>query len=854
MGIYPEDKSGEAGQGSAVLHSNRVADRPVPVRPDLPGTVIVIHGVNDVGVSFGEVEQGICEGLEKRLGQRFTPGSFCAPTEDDKGQLVVDPDAVFFKRTFDQSTHSPVVPFYWGYREVNGRYKNGAETKHGQAMDRYGNRLDKDFSKGGGPFANATTTLPDMWKWGVGSGPLQAGDRLNGDPLRPVLDCPGRMYMILAAKRLAALISIIRDWDQNETVSIVAHSQGCMVSLLAQAFLLQDGLRPADTLILTHPPYSLVEDIPAKFDFVDMVTKGGVDDRMAGRYERSDGGRKIQADRYEVIKDLQTVHARVRTLAKIVEGVAKNRHTAPAFRTLKDPQARGVVGARWEESKDRDNRGKVYLYFCPEDRTVAIGHVQGIGWQGVPDYMRGRRVEASQRQVDPAQRTPQVFVNSNYGRPNEVAYELRQPLKEIGAGFFQRVFTARKRRGKDGKAGPVLVGQGAPHDFILRLKGEDDAGHVGPKSRANRAEHPEVDPAQVSATPDGRLGVRTINGEPLPQPVVPAMHEGAVAVAGAPVGAYEEVDPVDAAIATTSRFGYQQRWLVLDDPRRTQLPRVPLSGSHSPMTSPQPKLHTGPVSQDDIRKGEIEALLNEGKNEPGQRCEVEAIYMCLSGAPPRPNGKLLVCRKETPDEARARWQHGLSERSFHGAIFGSRTNHRQVTAYDVAVGQGRAPSDPEFYAYLCAIADWRMKQPSKLEKPRLGIMTWSRFISNFGKFYNVEPDWRKAIISGNSAYYSSGVLPACLPLLPEGLPPAVECQTVNGVRVKHSTAEDFEKQKRREEEDQRLREEIKRNQASLWETRTVRKGILTGEQKLMPQSNPGATTPSPTNVRQGGKE
>jgi predicted alpha/beta hydrolase family esterase len=67
------------------------------------------------------------------------------------------------------------------------------------------------------------------------------------------------MYFVLAAQRLAALVAMIRDYgdDVPETVNIIAHSQGCLVSLLAQAFLMEEGEQPADTLILTHPPYGL---------------------------------------------------------------------------------------------------------------------------------------------------------------------------------------------------------------------------------------------------------------------------------------------------------------------------------------------------------------------------------------------------------------------------------------------------------------------------------------------------------------------------------------------------------------------------------------------------------------------
>ena len=50
-------------------------------------------------------------------------------------------------------------------------------------------------------------------------------------------------------------------------------------------------------------------------------------------------------------------------------------------------------------------------------------------------------------------------------------------------------------------------------------------------------------------------------------------------------------------------------------------------------------------------------------------------------------------------------------------------------------------------------------------------------------YYSVEPPWRKALIEGNSDYYSSGSLPPCLPVLPAGLPPTVVCETLDGQRI-----------------------------------------------------------------------
>ena len=232
MGSYPKVPY-VVGEEVALLHCERTVCKKVKIRRNLPGNIIVIHGVNDVGVSYKAVEHGLCAGLEARLGRPFTPATYRMPVAADKDKLEDDPDAVFFKRTIAKDTNSPVIPFYWGYREVGEKCR----TVNGQFVDRYGNRLDKDLSKEGGPFGNATSSLPDMWRPG-----MYAPADPMGDALRPLKTAPGRMYMVLAAQRLAALISMIRDYDADDTVSIVAHSQGCLLSLLAQAMLMEKGL------------------------------------------------------------------------------------------------------------------------------------------------------------------------------------------------------------------------------------------------------------------------------------------------------------------------------------------------------------------------------------------------------------------------------------------------------------------------------------------------------------------------------------------------------------------------------------------------------------------------------------
>ncbi len=742
MGLYPQPKRAK-GQATSVLKTRRTTSKPVDVKRSLPGNVIVIHGVNDVGTGFDAVEQGLCKGLEERLCRTFQPARYRMPLAVDKDKVEPDPDAVFFKRSVAEDTDSPVIPFYWGYRELDA--KTG--VVRGQQVDRYGNRLDKDRSKGGGPFANATSSLPDMWNKGFGI----TGD-IGGDAIRPLMDGPGRMYMVLAASRLAALISIIRDYDEGETVTVIAHSQGCLVTLTAQAMLASRGLRPADTLILTHPPYSLV-------DTFNTISKGA--SHLTG------GTDAVMTPHYSGISGMQSLHARLQTLVNIVRNVAERKPTAnePEFNTLADHKKHdGVVGGKWQAGNDRDNRGKVYLYFCPQDMTVALDNMQGIGWQGVPDFISGTQLAPAGA---PSQATQARTVTRN-------------PLRELGKGFFQRVFTNKLRVDPaTRKAGPVLVGNAPPYDYALRIKGEDDHAHVESSGRTQRAHFPiatwPIDPHEKIE--QQRNGIRTITGEQLRRPVeavlsnasettpdkIPAHSTHAKRKMG-DRGPCEEVDPIDAAIAPTSQYGVRTWAEERPDPRK----KVNMQDER---TADEKEI---PLTSDELHK--MTEDYNNEKNLQGdmQRTIISAFPI---------GDRFMATVEESPYEIRLRWQHELSTKSFHGSIIGNKENHRQVTAYDVAIGQGKASSDPNFYAYLCAIADWRLKKPVNDEKARPGIVKWEEFLKAHSSYWQVELPWRKELIEGNAKYYSSGNLPASLPLPGSKLFEIIIAESVSGSRV-----------------------------------------------------------------------
>jgi pimeloyl-ACP methyl ester carboxylesterase len=392
----------------------------IPIKRNMPCITILVHGVNDVGEAFAKQEAGLCAGLNTRLDRKdILAGDWALPPEMDKyseKDVLADPDKVYFQRKPDQGTSS-VIPFYWGFREEEDQ----ADTKqpHKEYLDRYGNRIDKRFGKNGGPFANATTNIPDMFGEGFRRNwAIRRADPEDGT--HPLMSAPPRTYMVLAAQRLAALLRIIRKKSPNEPVNIIAHSQGCFVTLLAHAMLGKEGGGiKADTVVLNNPPYSLEEP------FIETFQTGS---------------------------EQQTSHAREETLRKIVaDFMTTAPATVPAFASLKT-EGEGVVGRLWEASakKERDNRGKVFLYFSPDDATVGLPNIQGIGWWGVYEGMR----------------------------------------QKLGGGFYQRMFASPL--GKNADAPPV---GSAPYEYKIHFKW--NVGHTFGRKR-----HINAEPLHVTFVPE----------------------------------------------------------------------------------------------------------------------------------------------------------------------------------------------------------------------------------------------------------------------------------------------------------------------------------------------------------------
>lgn len=253
---------------------------------------------------------------------------------------------------------------------------------------------------------------------------------------------------MLAAERLANLIGTIRGIDAsdaakaelgdpiNETLTVIGHSQGTIITLLAQALLAQRGQRCADCLIMVDSPYSV----------------------------------------HTTEMSQQTGQAKLKTFVDIVNAVTQKPHSVPDLAELliKCDKSGGRTGHDWSPEqgkrkdpqgqevtfKERDNRGKVYMYFCPEDTVCALSNIHGIGTFGMPDTM-------TYRDSSPTK-----------GTRSSETHKAMEDLQN--KRFYQRMWTRMERdHNGDGKFQKVQVGLPPAR---LPLRNRYERRSVGPQT------------------------------------------------------------------------------------------------------------------------------------------------------------------------------------------------------------------------------------------------------------------------------------------------------------------------------------------------------------------------------------
>ncbi|WP_368525230.1 T6SS effector phospholipase Tle3 domain-containing protein [Enterobacter asburiae] len=498
--------------------------RKVGVPRPMPCIVILVHGVNDVGEAYQNQEKGIIAGLSKRLNRSDLYAhewkDFIMSHNEEAQQKICEPG------------RSPVIPFYWGYKPVTHEewradqkryrdevgklgneahipydaYQEDNETKRAALgndsqgayvfqNDCFKNALDINFAKGGGTFANATTSIPDMLGPGAGGVVVAATGFMTlhangGDFTHPIFPNPHRIYQFFAAQRLADLIIQIRKEPvtENDVINIVAHSQGTIITMLANMLVKQAGYDPVNCTILTHSPYSLEERL--------------LENAQSGHHQTS-------AARQQTFSNFCALMATQYKGGEVTEADMLAMEAACTLRKPSDNLLRQDARFR------RDNNGKVYNYFCPNDGTVSLKNIQGIGWRGIPQNIACHIPNLYQR----------VFYQHGHVGlpPDKTCFEL--PAIHKGDAKYSSVtnaiYSARD---------VVINGEELPEPFVFELQGEKNRKDNDPKTCYIPYEayiDPESPDAYISYSAKAHALSRTASGMfPMDKYYYPTMKPG----------------------------------------------------------------------------------------------------------------------------------------------------------------------------------------------------------------------------------------------------------------------------------------------------------------------------------------
>ncbi|WP_052382459.1 T6SS effector phospholipase Tle3 domain-containing protein [Paraburkholderia kururiensis] len=324
------------------------------VPPHVPGIVIFVHGVNSEGEWYEAAERELCDGLNERLGRTdLRPNKYLVsdPQTNKATPRRLDPDN--FGR-------SPVIRFYWGYRAKDGEERAWkVPLRNVEGDDRWKDtnaRKRGPWYWGGGPFQNGTNNLQQLWsdkgfdRHVLGFVNLQW---FNSEWDRELHDAPGRRYYAHAAQRLADLIDRIRTRNPQDTITVMAHSQGTMVAMAATLMCKQ---RAPDSLVVMNSPFALEDKA---------------------------------SDALTCLNQRPTTKARINTFRNVANRIKQDRKTF----TAEERQLLHVGATQdmelWHPDAvhngvpERDNHGRFYVYFNPHDRVMGAEPLQSIGWQGV---------------------------------------------------------------------------------------------------------------------------------------------------------------------------------------------------------------------------------------------------------------------------------------------------------------------------------------------------------------------------------------------------------------------------------------------------------------------------------------
>lgn len=324
--------------------------------PHLPGVIIFVHGVNSEGEWYDHAEEQLCNGLNDRLGRT----DLIPNTYSDKDDESRKPSSRRIKRL----GRSPIVRFYWGYRAKDGEERKWkVPLRNAKGADQWtdeGAKQKGPWYWGGGPFQNGTNNLQQLWSEKGFDRDLLGFINMqwfNTEWDRELHNSPGRQYYAHAAQRLADLVDRIRTTYPRDTVTLMSHSQGTMVSMAATLLC---KTRAPDSLVVMDSPFALEDKT------TDALTCHNL---------------------------RPTTKARVNTFKAIAKRIQRDKKTFTAEELEQLHVGATQESKLWkpdsvfEGVSERDNHGRFYVYFNAHDRVMGASPLQSIGWQGVSNEL-----------------------------------------------------------------------------------------------------------------------------------------------------------------------------------------------------------------------------------------------------------------------------------------------------------------------------------------------------------------------------------------------------------------------------------------------------------------------------------
>jgi hypothetical protein len=314
---------------------------------------------NSEGEWYDAAEEALCLGLNERLNRN--DATKLKPNEySDENEIT----GYKGPRRIENVGHSPVIRFYWGYSAQKGQEKNWRVALRNQrGFDFWAPECTNQNGPwywGGGAFQNGTNNLQQVWSDKGFSRSVFGFDlqRVNTEVERQLQNAPPRAYYAHAAQRLAKLIDDIRTHSARDTVTVMSHSQGTMIAMAATALC---KTRAPDALFVMNSPYAMDDKI--------------TDALVCGR-------------------ERPTAQARVNTFRNIANRIKQDKrvYTEAHMQLLQVGASKDLNFWRPDLRlhyglPERDNHGRLYVYFTPHDRVMGATMLQSIGWQGVSDEL-----------------------------------------------------------------------------------------------------------------------------------------------------------------------------------------------------------------------------------------------------------------------------------------------------------------------------------------------------------------------------------------------------------------------------------------------------------------------------------